>query len=339
MALPRRKVEHFLLTTGTGKISIYLFYLIVYSHAPRAYGKFATFFKPPPEQSCSPPPDHHRLPCPHQAQHLLISAATTAWAFGHAFGEAFEDPRGVEVMRQKNIFHLLRVGYQELFALNDEDHEYVTKRIDEIDAQVYDNGGLFVGIHVRHGDRHPWEYQYQKSYIPLENYVDAVRDELFKSFTYPNGTEDHDHIHASKMVLASDDPAVYASNTFSFAVRAQEKILDETVSFEGGFSKDRFWELGEKSPSHTARALALRALEIEREGRVVPKDLALQLRALVGRAYLLDLAVVGSADRVVCTASSVGCRLLAVMMGWERGIVQKGWINVDGEFDWTGIRW
>jgi len=26
-------------------------------------------------------------------------------------------------------------------------------------------------------------------------------------------------------------------------------------------------------------------------------------------------------------------------MGWERGIVQGGWVNVDGDFEWRGIDW
>ena len=264
----------------------------------------------------------------------------------------------MEVKRQKNIFKLLHHGYQVLFDLNSPDQEYVNKRVDKLDTDIYDKGGLQIGVHVRHGDKHPWEFQYQSSYIPLETYVEAVRKEMLDTFTLPNGTEDHPSIHASKMILASDDPDVYTSPTFSFALRAQERIelasksnvdaanggtnsVDDTVGFEGGFYKDVFWGLGETNTvfSHSAKAITLRALELERAGRIVPSSAALQVRELVGRAYLMDLAVVGRADRVVCTVSSVGCRLLAVMMGWERGIVKKGWINVDGEFDWVGIRW
>ena len=54
---------------------------------------------------------------------------------------------------------------------------------------------------------------------------------------------------------------------------------------------------------------------------------------------MLDLAILGHSDRIVCTVSSLACRLLAVIMGWEKAIVNKGWHNVDGDYDWQGIVW
>ncbi len=155
------------------------------------------------------------------------------------------------------------------------------------------------------------------------------------------------------MILASDDPEVYTSPELSHALRAQEQLLlaskstldaatgdqaghkftDENVGWEGGFFKDVFWSLGQ-SPSPGATLL-----RSEADGRLDPSELAFRLRELVGRAYLLDLAVLGQSNRVVCGVSSVGCRLLAVMMGWEKAIVEGGWRNVDGQWDWKGIIW
>jgi hypothetical protein len=35
----------------------------------------------------------------------------------------------------------------------------------------------------------------------------------------------------------------------------------------------------------------------------------------------------------------MGCRILGVMMGWDR-MVEKGvWVNIDGDFDWRGVAW
>ena len=327
---------------------------MVPTNLKRAYGKWETFFAPPQKPACRPPPESHRLPCPHQAQHLLISAATNPWAFGHAFNEEYEDARGMDVMRQKFIFAMLRDGYENLFKLAEGDSEYVKNRVKELDSKVGE--GLLIGTHVRHGDRHPLEFQYQKSYIPLDAYVDAARTEMEKAFTWPNGTEDHMHSRATKMVLASDDPDVYTSAEFSHAIRAQEQIvlaskahveaaqgtnkfIDDNLGWEGGFFKDVFWGLGDPSGSTSARPLHRRAEQLERDGRIALPEAALQLRGLVGRSYLLDLAVVGAGDRIVCTTSSIGCRLLAVMMGWEEAMVNKHWINVDGEFEWKGIIW
>ncbi|TKA48575.1 hypothetical protein B0A54_00711 [Friedmanniomyces endolithicus] len=39
-----------------------------------AYGEYALYFAPPPDQGCAPPPKHHIVPCPHQTKHLLVSA-------------------------------------------------------------------------------------------------------------------------------------------------------------------------------------------------------------------------------------------------------------------------
>jgi hypothetical protein len=64
----------------------------------------------------------------------------------------------------------------------------------------------------------------------------------------------------------------------------------------------------------------------------------LRLRSLIGRAYMMDLAVLaGASDKLVCTVSAMGCRLLAVMMGWEDAIDAGGRVNVDGSCERTGI--
>lgn len=151
---------------------------------------------------------------------------------------------------------------------------------------------------------------------------------------------------------------VYLSDEFSHALRAQnqmqlaskaaldaasaglqapqgDKFVEENVGWEGGFFQDMFWDLGIPSGfgKHSGSDGGFRGDEAR-----VP-EVAMQLRALVGKAYMLDLAVLGTADRIVCAASSAGCRLLAVMMGWDEAIQKKRWKNVDGSFGWTGIVW
>jgi len=72
-----------------------------------------------------------------------------------------------------------------------------------------------------------------------------------------------------------------------------------------------------------------------------PDEEAVLPRELVGRAYLMDMAVLGQSDAVVCTVSAMGCRLLAVMLGWENAFEVDGgrWKNVDGDFEWKGVAW
>jgi hypothetical protein len=323
-----------------------------------AYGRYSTYFQPPPLPNCRPPPRHEMLPCPHQARHLVISAATVAYTFGGAFEEHFEDPKKMEVFRQQPIFALARAGFEALFHLQSTDANYLNSRLADFAKKttMEDNmgRGLTIGMHIRHGDRRPYEFQYKDSYIPNEVYLDEAREQLYKTFetSGKNGTEDLMSEMKSIFIVSSDDPDVYSTTEFSHAMRAQEhislasktnsqppkpspsprKFVEESVVWEGGFFAGMFWSLG-KPPGSSATA----SKEIDPSQRPSPE--ALKIRELIGRAYLLDLAILGKSDRIVCTVSSMGCRLLAVMMGWENAMVKNHWKNVDGAFEWSGIDW
>ncbi|KAH0536532.1 hypothetical protein FGG08_006605 [Glutinoglossum americanum] len=301
------------------------------------YGDYETFFQPPPIPSCLPPPRTQILPCPHHTAHLLVSAATTYWTFGHNFHEEFEDPRKMEVWRQHRIFGFMELGKNELFHLADQDEAYSEKRKKELRAKVGGDDGLIVGVHVRHGDRHPFEFQYQESYIPLDRYISAA-ESLTQSNTSHNGNHDHNN-NNTLILLASDDPDVYSAPEMSPTTRAQSQIhlasktsleattplppgarapyIDNNIGWEGGFYHDLFWSLDKHNSANAG-----------------------SIRALLARAYLLDLKVLGeTSDRVVCGVSAVGCRLLAVIMGWEKAIKEGRWGSVDGDFEWMGILW
>lgn len=299
------------------------------------------------------------VPCPHNARHLVISGATVGAAFGHAFNDEWEDPTKMNVNRQHKIFGLLRTGYEALFKLRTDDATYVLDRANSLYGPIAQDGGISIGIHVRRGDKHPYEFQFQNDYIPLDRYMDAARDVYItrvenarskskKARSLAENTLFARHT-SSKLVLASDDPTVYDSGELGpNSVRAQDRILlatkatleaaqgkknpwiDEITGWEGGFYRDVFFSLGQP----VANAGDVASLD----GAPAPES-AMKLRELVGRAYLLDLAVLGRADSVVCTVSSIGCRILAVMMGWERAIGKGEWVNVDGDFDWRGIVW
>ncbi|KAL2010133.1 hypothetical protein VTN00DRAFT_5940 [Thermoascus crustaceus] len=334
-----------------------------------AYGRYTTYFKPPPKPNCLPPPPTHRVPCPHQARHLVVSTATAPWTFGDSFVDYFQDSRKAGIARQKPIFDLLRAGYEALFNLADDDASYLSKRVGELEASTRKKGGIQVGVHVRRGDLHPLEFQYERSYIPLEKYADAAR--RFIESTLNSHPDEHtkvDVVMSSKVVLASDDPEVYDAAELRNAEKAQQRIslasksaidavvaslgqakkpMEENVGWEGGFFKDIFWSLG-APPSTPAAGSPLpsrrkptphpRSEQIARTSdfHFHPTEQALKLRELIGRAYLLDLAVLGHADRIVCGVSSITCRLLAVMMGWDRALLGSGWQNVDGSWNWSG---
>jgi hypothetical protein len=260
------------------------------------------------------------------------------------------------------MFDFARAGYEALFHLSPADQSYVNKRISELSSKTRleppeTQNSIIIGIHVRHGDRHPYEFQYRDSYVPLERYSEKARDLLRQTFnnTGPHGGENMSAEMHSLLIVASDDPDVYESDEFLHAFPAQEliklasktaltssnptggsairKFVDESVGWEGGFFAGMFWSLGKPS------SIPVNAMETPDTGLLVTEE-AMRLRELVGRAYLIDLAVLGQAsDRIICTVSATACRLLAVMMGWENAIVNGMWVNIDGDFEWKGVAW
>jgi hypothetical protein len=295
------------------------------------------------------------VPCPHTARHIVVSGATVRSTFGHAFTEEYEDARKMRVERQHKIFALARTGYEALFKLKGDDAKYVLNRSLELYGKIKEQGGISIGLHVRHGDKHPMEYQYQKDYIPLTRYVDAARDiyiDLVESKHSKKSTKEEKRHTSSLMILASDDPLVYTSPEIGLnSIRAQDRIvlatkaaleasnpskknpwIDEITGWEGGFFRDVFFSLGQ--PVANANDMAKAQTEVSEQ--------AMGLRELVGRAYLMDMAVLGKADTVVCTVSSMSCRLLGVMLGWDALMgkkEEKRWRSIDGSFDWRGIIW
>ncbi|KAJ1331314.1 galactoside 2-L-fucosyltransferase 1/2 [Microdochium nivale] len=322
-----------------------------------AYGRYTDMFQPPPPADCVPPPRHEMLPCPHSARHLLVSASTARDTFGMAFTTEYEDLTQDSVERERPLFNLARAGYEALFRLNKDDKPYVTQRIEELRAksnQASNNdiaNSTVVGVHVRHGDVHPVEYQYNGAYIPLTVYEERAQD---AAVAYHNRKWAGSAEEAPRplVVVASDDPRVYESSEFSGVLRAQEriklaakeptapKVLDkgvmhpfteQAVGWEGGFFRVMFWNLGRPAISHTQKQLQQR-----QEPNLGPETT--KLRAFMGRAYVMDLAVLGQAsDVMVCTISAMGCRLLAVMMGWDRAMVNEQWVNIDGDYSWVAL--
>lgn len=312
------------------------------------YGNFSTFFADQPRPRCGLPPPTHRVPCPHQAKHLVVSAATTSWIFGESFHTHYT---------QREIFDMARAGYEALFKLNNADDEYVRSRTARLrtgestdeEGNNLENG--LVGIHIRRGDRHPYSFAYSQNYLPPDTFMSAARKLVGQSDRW-------------KILLASDDADMYDHIELPEVIRAQERIslaskkkLGSELGWEGGFFKDVFWALGlpehvkelkkvgspqptkakakdQETKSDQRRVHAAQIEEVVRDYKTNPTKEALQLRELLGRAYLLDLAMLAQSDKVVCGVSSNACRILAVMLGWERAFENNDWTNVDGSYGW-----
>lgn len=325
-----------------------------------AYGKYADIFDKPPEPGCRAPRRHEILPCPYKARHLAINFATAEGYISASLGgqpNATPDGEIMSSSRQRERFDLARTGYDALFRLNAQDTEYVSKRMAELRGQTRalpgQRDGIVVGMHIRRGDRHPVEYQYRGSYLPFTAYTETARQLL------ASGGGDGQQ---SVTILASDDPTVYESAEFASAERAQKliklaskaaiqqanptqdrglmhKFIDDTFGWEGGFFAAMFWNLGISSAS-AAHSSHKQAVLAAHAGAAAPSEDTRRLRSYMARAYMMDLAVLsGASDAVVCTVSAMGCRLLGVMMGWERAFEEAKWINIDGDYGWSGGTW
>lgn len=363
----------------------------------RPYGNYTTFFKPPPAPSCAPARPSHRLPCPHQTKHLIISSVTFPYAFGPKFQLEYLDVHKGLAKQHHKVFALMRLGYEVLFQLsNQADANYISNRVSTLFSKPYLAGGMNVGLHVRRGDVHPWSYMYKEDYIPLTSYMDEVRQILIDRYEHEDDKRSLDDASneeiggvlrlaenpvepeaeasmrlvprhgapgfmASQLFLASDDPDVYSAPEVSRAQRAQDRIIlasksvleaqggggggngwvDEVHGWEGGFFASQFWGLGMPDSNIINNEEEWwEEEEIRRkvagDGSDVPEE-AREMREVVGRAYLLDLGVLGQSDAVVCAVSSAACRVLAIMMGWDRAMQKGLWINVDGDYGWQGI--
>ncbi|KAH7328660.1 hypothetical protein B0I35DRAFT_473341 [Stachybotrys elegans] len=331
-----------------------------------AYGDWKAIFQPPPIPDCQPPPRHHIIPCPAQARHLAVSSTTAKEIFPAILAK---HRRIAEIENEVQDFHkLARTGYEALFHLNKDDKPYVRKRIDEFIRKGQSEGGLtksmpVVSYHIRRGDRHPFEFQYRDTYIPNEVFIQ--RAEVLVEEFYNATQNSWTHHREAVTLLASDDPTILHLPEFSGSLAAQDRIrlaskeavrqaklqedpnalrrfVDEAFGWEGGFFAPMFWNLGIDRKNNGANAPSgVQVKDVNEEARhhAPPSATTLQLRSLIGRAYIMDLAVLaGASDYTVCAVSALGCRLLGVMMGWEA--IEKGrWANVDGEYGWTGIQW
>jgi hypothetical protein len=141
--------------------------------------------------------------------------------------------------------------------------------------------------------------------------------------------------------------------------------LDTLHGWDGGFYRSVFMSLGVPDhktavpPGHAVlagasvesyehRRLAEAALHADAQSvrqngwtQIVslepPSQEALAMRTLIGRGYVLDLAVLGQCDAIICGISSSACRILGVMAGWSK--IQAGlWQNLDGHDGWIGIQ-
>lgn len=336
-----------------------------------SYGNYSSYFPPVPSQDCTPPPSHHIVPCPHQAKHLVVSSSTAPWTFGSSFHDEYSDTRTQSIDRNRRVFNLIRTGYEDLFHLIGEDALYADSRIARTRDAAAAHDRSVIGMHIRRGDLHPIEQQFSNDYLPLDRYTSSAHklsQSLLQAKAPHTADKDADSSSSSlstdfphsPLIMSSDDPDIFTSPDLApFPIhKAQERIqlatkatldqaspvpdvsdpaspyikhVDENSGWEGGFYSALFLSIGRARVTDNNN-LGGRGGE-EDDHPAVSTD-GMRMRELVGRAYLLDLAVLGASDGVVCAVSGAACRVLGIMLGWDA--VREGrWVNVDDGRGWS----
>lgn len=329
----------------------------------------------------------------------------------------------------------MRSGFEALFHLSDvADATYIKQRTTgPTFQQTADEGGITIGLHIRHGDVHPWQQEYHNDYFPALYYMDEVRQILIDAYEHEDSRKENTQespplitalampglspsrkgapqtrprpvlgarvqgqplsgsgsegaqltrqtrrhspagFSASRILLASDDPVTYNAPELSRVLRAQDRIrlaskaeleylsdgsrnkyVDTIHGWDGGFFASAFFGLG--MPERRAEWHSMESLWTAQssekhftsfdqrsdggsrvsDASMVPSVEAMEMRRIVGRAYLLDLSILGKTDAIVCAISTAACRILGVMLGWER-LVSGAWHNIDGQEGWMGL--
>ncbi|BFZ62796.1 hypothetical protein YB2330_003906 [Saitoella coloradoensis] len=162
-----------------------------------------------------------------------------------------------------------------------------------------DDGG-WIGVHVRHGDAKPYMLRYGETELGVEVYMGGVE-------TVANLTRVEGDLTPQSVFLISDDP--FAAEGFPDDIYAPGAGLPTPAA--------PFTYLAFQSSSTPA------------------------LRAQIAASFIVDISIaMTKASRgVVCAISSGACRIIALGLGWEVGILGRRWWNVDGDFDWRGVDW
>lgn len=167
------------------------------------------------------------MPCPRNADHLVISQATFSRTFGQSFLKEFVDTSKPVKQQHHRIYQLIRDGYEALFRLADnQDAKYIRLRTTGRPFKTAkDGGGMSIGIHIRRGDLHPWTQEFQGDYLPLSRYMDEVRSILSVTYgsdhNYDPFSDHHDPIsiesssHSSNLLDAIKHKAQSASSVKS----------------------------------------------------------------------------------------------------------------------------
>ncbi|THH00997.1 hypothetical protein EW145_g6998 [Phellinidium pouzarii] len=167
-------------------------------------GKWTDYFEdvsilqPGPEPGCLPPPPEELVACPRTARHWIVGSRTAVFHFGHGFADEFENPYARELRRLKPIFSRAADSLVHTIVPNAETAALITSARREVTA-----AGPYIAVHVRRGDRRAEAWAFHGGYVPLGDFVKAVRETAVRLFA-PEASD----VRTAPDVLAAPDAPI-----------------------------------------------------------------------------------------------------------------------------------
>lgn len=298
-----------------------------------------------PAPDCQAPPPEEMMGCPRSSRHWIITSSIFPYHFSDtefllAYGDdsvrnekktdgLFNLPSLIPNIR-KPIFEMAKDSFESIFSLNEINLNLIDQTKKEIlDSNVWkgaENGNLapFVSVHIRKGDRHPFNPDHKLDYIPITNYLDAINS----TWTQLRTTNDKLPIYPN-VYVASDTPLIMDA-------------LNDLVP------KWNLFHLSQSFP----KSLSLIAHPHEYSQRHFHAHVKSE-RVGYTRGQIIDMHFLGGgwsskfhqldqSDKplaTICTVSSNVCQFAALQLGWKPSFDQSKWINLDLPLthSWTGI--
>lgn len=296
--------------------------------------------------ACQPPPPAEMYGCPRSSRHWIITSSIFPYHFSDeefqlAYGEdSAKDEHTVDFLprlipnKRKPIFEMARGSFETLFTLNAENRKLIEHtRKEIIDSKAWKGGHYgqlppFVSVHIRKGDRHPFNPVHKLDYIPVSEYIDTI-----------NATWSHLRALNQRLPVY---PNVYVASDTPLIMDA---LLDMVPD----------WSLFHLSQS-TPKELSLIAHPHEYSQRHFHAHVKSE-RVSYTRGQVIDMHFLGGgwaarptngigsiseADQplaTICTVSSNICQFAALQLGWHEAFEKGRFINIDLPLtrSWTGI--
>ncbi|KAH9942942.1 hypothetical protein B0H21DRAFT_695748 [Amylocystis lapponica] len=296
--------------------------------------------QPGPEPGCRAPPPEELVACPRTARHWVISSRTAKYHLGHEYEENYQDPYAHEVNRQKPTFNVGLESFTQTIRPNAYNAALIRAARSEMASILslpdfhtsLGNLDPYISVHIRRGDRKAVSWAYHKSYVPLENYAQAARDTW------------------ARLYNTSADPATahFPSPPVTWVASDSPDALREFVA---AFPSSTALFALDLSTDPDLRALAPTRPYIQGEFDMEEEEERIRLT----RGMVVDLALVSGLwawpddvvpGAVVCTISSVVCKVSALGLGFDRafgfdddgdykmGVIneeRKRWVEIDNQ--------